>query len=237
MPIFLLNDDEESFPPPEQADESGVLAVGGQVTPRRLLAAYRRGIFPWYSDGQPILWHSPDPRFTLLPEQLHVPRSLKKKVQRKPYALRYDTAFAAVMDACARVERPGQNGTWITQEMREGYVALHALGFAHSAEAWCGEALVGGLYGVSLGSAFFGESMFTLEPDASKVVFVTLVERLAAAGCTLIDCQQETEHLARFGAQSWPRKRFLRALADAMTVPSQRGVWDSAAGPCAQRAL
>ena len=235
MPIYLLGEDPEEFPPPERADRSGLLAVGGDLRPARLLAAYARGIFPWYSEGQPLLWHSPDPRFVLEPAQLYVGKSLKKTLRRAPYRLSWDTAFARVIDACAAVPRPGQDGTWITSEMREAYVALHALGFAHSMEAWeagpDGEQLVGGFYGVSLGAAFFGESMFALAPDASKVAFATAVERFAAWGFAFVDCQVETEHLARFGAQPWPRRRFLQTLARALEVPTRRGSWTDAPVP------
>jgi len=217
--VFHLGDDEDVFPPPEWADASGLLAVGGPLTTRRLLAAYRRGIFPWYSEGQPVLWHSPDPRFVLAPARLHVPRSLERTLRRRAYRIRADTAFDQVVEGCARANRPGQNGTWITAEMRGAYGALHRIGAAHSVEAWADDELKGGLYGVALGSVFFGESMFSLAPDASKAAFATLARALFAAGCQLIDCQQETEHLARFGAESWPRRRFLTALARALKGP------------------
>jgi leucyl/phenylalanyl-tRNA--protein transferase len=218
--VFLLGDDEEAFPPPEAADRSGLLAVGGRLTPRRLVAGYRRGIFPWYAPGQPVLWHSPDPRFVLPADKLHVPRSLRKTLRRGQFLLRADTAFARVLQACADTPRPGQDGTWITPEMRAAYEALHRLGIAHSVEAWQGTELVGGLYGVALGSAFFGESMFSHAPDASKAAFATLAGALFSAGCRFIDCQVETEHLARFGAEPWPRRRFLRELAVAIEGPS-----------------
>lgn len=225
MPIYRLGEDPEAFPPPSHAEESGLLAVGGDLSPRRLLSAYSQGIFPWYSEGQPILWHSPDPRFVLLPEALHLSSSLKKTLKRAPYEIRLDTAFAKVIDACSKTPRPGQDGTWITDEMRDAYVALHRLGLAHSAEAWREGELVGGLYGVSLGSAFFGESMFAHAPDASKVAFATLVGWLQGRGFTLVDCQVYTDHLARFGAEQWPRARFLRALREALKKPTLRGKW------------
>ena len=225
MTVFLLGDDEEAFPPPEAADRSGLLAVGGRLTPRRLVAAYRRGIFPWYAPGQPVLWHSPDPRFVLPAGKLHVPRSLRRTLRRRTFVLRADTAFGRVLQACAETPRPAQDGTWITPEMRTAYEALHRLGIAHSVEAWQGPQLVGGLYGVALGSVFFGESMFSHAPDASKAAFVTLAAALFAAGCRLIDCQVETEHLARFGAESWPRRRFLRELASAVEGPSLEPVF------------
>lgn len=195
------------------------------MRPERLLTAYTRGIFPWYSEGLPILWHCPDPRFVLEPSKLHVPRSLEKALRRGTYEVRLDTAFEQVIDRCARIRRPGQQGTWITREMRAAYVELHRLGFAHSAESWSGGELEGGLYGVSLGSVFFGESMFALAPDASKVAFVTLVRQLVRWNFNLIDCQQQTEHLARFGAESWPRRRFLAELKRGLQAPSRRGRW------------
>ncbi len=226
VPIYRLGRDRTLFPPPHLADESGLLAVGGDLHPERLLSAYAQGIFPWYSEGQPLLWHSPHPRFCLTPQELHVPRSLRKTQRRGLFTVRFDTAFRDVIAACARTPRPGQDGTWITSEMLEAYVTLHTLGFAHSAEAWQGEQLVGGVYGVSLGAAFFGESMFARVPDASKVAFAALVEeRLLPWGFTLVDCQQETEHLARFGATPWPRNRFLAALAEALKAPTRAGPW------------
>jgi len=218
--VYLLGDDPEAFPRPERADRSGLLAVGGDLRPERLLAGYRRGIFPWYSEGQPILWHSPDPRFVLLPERLHISRSLSKVLRRQTFRLTADTAFAEVVEACARVPRPGQDGTWITPEMQAAYRTLHQLGHAHSVEAWSGEQLVGGFYGVAVGRVFFGESMFTLAPDASKAAFVTIARALFDAGCLLIDCQVETEHLARFGAVDLPRRRFLQLLTAGLSGPS-----------------
>ena len=225
MPVYLLGEDPELFPPVTKADRSRLLAVGGDLRPERLLAAYARGIFPWYSEGQPILWHSPSPRFVLVPGQAHVGRTLRKQVKRGVFEVKLDTAFAEVIRACAVSPRPGQSGTWITDEMEQAYVALHGLGYAHSAEAWQGGQLVGGLYGVSLGSVFFGESMFWRVPDASKVAFAVLLEQLTAWGFTLIDCQQETSHLARFGAEAWPRKQFLAALEQGLQVPTRVGPW------------
>jgi leucyl/phenylalanyl-tRNA--protein transferase len=214
--VFLLGQDPEAFPPPGRADRSGLLAVGGDLSPARLLAGYRRGIFPWYSEGQPILWHSPDPRFVLLPGQLHSPKSLEKVLRRKAFEFRADTAFSEVLTACAESPRPGQDGTWITPEMHAAYMELHRLGHAHSVEAWQDGALVGGLYGVALGRVFFGESMFARVPDASKAAFATIARALFDAGCLLIDCQVETEHLARFGAADIPRRRFLHLLGPAV---------------------
>lgn len=223
-PVFRL-DERLVFPPPHLADASGLLAVGGDLRPERLLLAYSQGIFPWYNAGQPILWHSPDPRMVLRAEELRVPRSLAKTVRKAPFRLTMDTAFRRVIEACASTRRPGQRGTWITPAMKEAYAALHREGVAHSVEAWKGEALVGGLYGVSVGAAFFGESMFTRVPDASKVAFVALVRQLQRWGITLVDCQVYTEHLARFGAEEWPRRQFLAALKKALARPTRRGTW------------
>ena len=220
-----LGPDRSWFPPVEETDEDGILAVGGDLSIERLVAAYGRGIFPWYSEGLPILWHCPDPRFVLLPQKLHVPKSLRKVMKRGPYEVRLDTDFAGVIDGCARTRRPGQRGTWITRDMRKAYLKLHELGWAHSAEAWLGDQLVGGLYGVSLGAVFYGESMFATADDASKVAFATLVEWMSTWGVQLVDCQQETEHLRRFGAEAWPRQRFVKEL-EALTAPaSKQGSW------------
>jgi leucyl/phenylalanyl-tRNA--protein transferase len=212
VPVQLIRGDQR-LADPEQADPRGIVAVGGDLRAERLIDAYRRGIFPWYEEGLPILWHSPDPRFVLRPVDLQVNRSLRKTIRRRPYRLSLDTAFARVIRECARVPRPGQNGTWITTEMIEAFERLHAAGHAHSVEAWSNEELVGGVYGVAVGAVFCGESMFALAPDASKVAFVALVEQLARWGFELIDCQVYTDHLARFGAVNWPRKRFLKEIA------------------------
>jgi leucyl/phenylalanyl-tRNA---protein transferase len=225
MPVFRL-DERLVFPPAERADESGLLAVGGDLRPERLVLAYSLGIFPWYSRGQPILWHSPDPRMVLLADELHVPDSLRKTLRRAPYRLTLDTAFAAVIEGCARVPRPGQHGTWITPAMRKAYLELHRRGLAHSAEAWSGDRLVGGLYGVGLGAAFFGESMFAQAPDASKIAFVTLVAQLRRWGIWLVDCQVHTDHLARFGAREWPRADYLTALREALKKPTRACPWE-----------
>lgn len=224
MPVTRLGA-RFAFPPPERAEPGGLLAVGGDLEPHRLLLAYSQGIFPWYEEGLPILWHCPDPRTVLVPAALRVSRSLRRTLRRAPFSLRLDTAFERVIRACAGTERPGQRGTWITPEMIGAYLRLHALGFAHSAEAWDGDELVGGLYGVSLGACFFGESMFAARPDASKVAFVALVRQLERWGFELVDCQVQTPHLARFGAVAWPRERFLARLAGALDQPTRRGPW------------
>lgn len=212
MPVRLIRGNER-LPDPEQSDARGLLAVGGDLRPERLMDAYRRGIFPWYGEGLPILWHSPDPRYVLPVEQLRVNRSLAKAIRRGPYVITLDTAFGEVLRHCAATPRPGQDGTWITDEMVRAYETLHALGHAHSVEAWLADELVGGLYGVAVGALFCGESMFAHAPDASKIAFVTLVRQLAGWGFELIDCQVHTEHLERFGAEEWPRRRYLDALA------------------------
>jgi leucyl/phenylalanyl-tRNA---protein transferase len=223
VPVFRL-DHRLVFPPVELAD-NGLLAVGGDLRPERLLLAYSRGIFPWYGRSLPILWHSPDPRMVLLPDELAVPRSLRKTIRRAPYQLRLDTAFAEVLDGCADVPRPGQAGTWLVPDMVAAYQRMHELGFAHSAEAWQDGVMVGGLYGVSLGGCFYGESMFARAPDASKVAFVALVRQLQAWGARLVDCQVHTEHLERFGAREIERADFLARLAVALEQPTRRGAW------------
>src|SRR3990172_7429475 len=231
MPVYLL-DDDILFPPVDHA-ENGLLAVGGDLSPERLVAAYSQGIFPWYSEGEPILWHSPDPRFVLTTESFRVPRRLERtRRTNSRLRLSLDEAFEDVIEACSRAPRPGQRGTWITEEMKAAYVELHRLGFAHSVEAWREEKLAGGLYGVSLGGAFFGESMFARASDASKIAFAALVEQLARWKIDLIDCQVETSHLARFGARSLPRARYLEVLRPSADVAHRaRGEALSAVAP------
>jgi len=224
VPIYALPN-EILFPDPELADPSGLLAVGGDLQPTRLLQAYANGIFPWYSEGQPILWHSPDPRFVLFPNELRVSRSLRQTIRKDSFRITLDEAFEEVIERCSAVPRPGQDGTWITNEMIDGYIELHRLGFAHSAEAWSGGELVGGLYGVSLGSIFFGESMFADRSDASKVAFVALVEQLLRWNFSLIDSQVYTEHLERFGTTDIPRARYLKLLREALDSETRRGPW------------
>jgi len=225
VPIYLL-DETLAFPDPTKADPgSGILAVGGDLSTARLMLAYSLGIFPWYDeDASPILWHSPEYRFAIRPDRLHLPRSLRRLMRRNPFEIRYDTAYAEVVEHCAHVPRPGQGGsTWLNADMRAAYIELHRRGVAHSAEAWRDGRLVGGLYGVTLGGAFFGESMFSLEPNASKVVFATLVPQLEVAGYELIDCQVYTDHLAQFGAKDWPRADFLAALTQVLArTPNPR---------------
>jgi len=224
MPIYRLVD-EPIFPPPDYADPSGLLAVGGDLSNERLLEAYRLGIFPWYSEDQPILWWSPDPRLILDLEDFKVSRSLRKTLKKEVFQVTFDHAFEEVIRACASVPREAQNGTWITDEMREAYVNLHGLGYAHSVESWFGGKLAGGLYGVSLGKCFFGESMFHLKTDASKVALATLVEKLKSWEFHFIDSQMTTEHMLRLGAKELPRRIFLKRLQLALRYPTRRWRW------------
>ena len=208
------------FPPVEKALKSpnGLLCAGGDLSAKRLIDAYSHGIFPWFSEGDPILWWSPDPRMVLFPDELKVSRSLRRTLDRDRFETRFDTAFAQVIANCA-APRDGQSGTWIVPEMVAAYTKLHELGHAHSVESWRDGELAGGLYGVSIGKAFFGESMFTREPDASKVALVRLVERLRAQDCRLIDCQQATAHLASLGAREIPRAEFAMRVQESIQYP------------------
>jgi len=211
----------EEFPPVEEAlvEPNGLLAVGGSLTSQRLLQAYRRGIFPWYSEGQPVLWWSPDPRMVLYPEDLRITRSLRKTLVHTSFTVTFDKAFARVIRACA-VARDDEAGTWITEEMVAAYCRLYELGHAHSVEVWCGEKLVGGLYGVAIGRVFFGESMFHRRRDASKIALVRLVEALQTAGMQMIDCQVASAHLASLGAIEIPRQRFIAELDKWCATPT-----------------
>ncbi|GAB5548425.1 MAG: leucyl/phenylalanyl-tRNA--protein transferase [Sandaracinaceae bacterium] len=230
MPVYLLTD-ELLFPPPEGASPEGVVAIGGDFAPERLLLAYGQGIFPWPTEGFPLLWFSPDPRFVLRPTETRINRTLRKQLARSPYRITADTAFDEVIRACADVPRPGQSGTWITDDLIDGYDELHARGFAHSVEAWEDDTLVGGVYGVSLGGVFFGESMFAASPDASKIAFVTLMGNLAEWDFDLVDCQVHTDHLERFGACRVKRASFLARLHESLEKPTRRGPWRLPLGP------
>ena len=214
------------FPDPALAetDPNGLLAVGGDLSPQRLHNAYRLGIFPWYGDGQPILWWSPDPRLVLFPDDLRISRSLRRTLRRGTFSVSLDRDFPAVIHACA-APRSDADGTWILPEIARAYERLHGLGLAHSAEAWQGDELVGGLYGVAIGRAFFGESMFSRASDASKVALVHLVRRLTDWGYALIDCQVYTPHLASLGAVEIPRAEFQRRLAEAVAAPVAAEAW------------
>ncbi len=222
-PVWLS--EGQPFPDPAMAPADGLLALGGDLVEERLLDAYRRGIFPWYESGQPILWWSPDPRYVLRPADLRVSRSLAQRIRSGRFEVRYDTVFPRVIRACANIRRKGEHGTWITSAMIKAYERLFDRGYAHSIESWRGGILAGGLYGVSLGASFFGESMFTHESDASKVAFVHLVERLSGWGFSLIDCQMQTDHLERFGARDMPRSEFLRRLETSLKAETRRGRW------------
>lgn len=208
-----LSDADFEFPDPASAlkEPNGLLAAGGSLSPGRVLEAYSKGIFPWYEESQPVLWWSPDPRMVLFPEELHVSRSLAKAMNKAPYRITTDQAFPAVMTACAG-KRPYADGTWITPAMITTYCQLHELGAAHSVEAWEGDSLVGGLYGLAIGDVFFGESMYSRRENASKIAFVTLVRKLAALGYRMIDCQVASPFLASFGARTIPRAEFLTRL-------------------------
>jgi leucyl/phenylalanyl-tRNA--protein transferase len=224
MPAYLLTDDLV-FPPPEGASPEGLVAIGGDTSPERLVLAYSQGIFPWPHRDLPLLWFSPDPRFVLRFDRVHVDRSLRKRIRARHYQVRADTSFERVIAACATAPRPGQDGTWITDDIRRGFAALHRLGFAHSIETFRDDELVGGLYGVAIGKSFCGESMFSHADDASKVATVALLGNLCHWGFHFVDCQVYTDHLARFGAQPWPRDRFLAALRRAVAEPTHKGPW------------
>ena len=224
MPVFVLSE-ALKFPPPRLATPEGLLAVGGDLSRERLLLAYRQGIFPWYSDDEPILWWSPDPRLVLYPREFHRSRSLAKVIRRGDFRITSDLAFEAVIRECAAARSRGPEGTWIVPDMIRAYCDLHRMGVAHSVEAWSGPHLAGGLYGVSLGSGFFGESMFARAANASKVALAALAAYLAAEGFELIDCQVTTGHLQRMGAREIPRERYLEDLKRCLQAPTRIGKW------------
>ncbi len=228
MPIALLDDsDPPWFPHPDSAPDHGLLAVGGSLTTQRLLLAYSNGIFPWELWGDPPLWHwhSPNPRFLLFPNEFTMPRSLKSALSKETFEIRVDTAFPEVIGSCSRIPRKDQPGSWIAPDMIEAYVQLHEEGYAHSFESFRNDKLVGGLYGISLGRTFFGESMFHEEDEASKVALAQLVAFSKAKGFDFIDCQIPTGHLARLGARDVPRPEFLRLLKDSLEATTLRGNW------------
>ncbi len=215
--VYLLEEGEElAFPPVEQAKSSGLLAVGGDLSAARLIKAYSQGIFPWYGKDCPVMWWSPDPRCVLIPAELKISRSLQRAMNKNPYTITQNKAFLKVINFCSNVARPGQDGTWLQPEMIEAYYELHKLGYAHSVEAWQENRLVGGLYGIALGGAFFGESMFHLEPNASKIAFVSLAKHLLEEGFTVVDCQQTTSHMLSMGAKEISRADFIKLLEHAL---------------------
>ena len=219
-------DADDPFPAVDLAlaDPNGLLAAGADLAPERLVDAYRRGIFPWYASGQPVLWWSPDPRMVLVPAEFRPSRSLAKRLRRHDYEVRVDSAFESVMRACA-APRGDEPGTWITEDMVAAYGELHARGIAHSVETWIDGGLAGGLYGVSLGRVFYGESMFTRATDASKIALAHLVTQLGRWQFGMIDCQMTTPHLASLGAREIPRARFMRLLRELVNYPAQPGIW------------
>ncbi|MEX0968697.1 MAG: leucyl/phenylalanyl-tRNA--protein transferase [Bacteroidia bacterium] len=225
MPVFAISKNELRFPDPRLADDEGLLAVGGDLSTERLLLAYSHGIFPWFSEGQPVLWWSPDPRFVLYPSKLKISRSLKQVLRQKKFTVTFDQDFSSVIKLCKKAERPGQDGTWITKEMQQAYIRLHEAGFAHSVEVWYEKELAGGLYGVSLGACFSGESMFHLQPDASKVALFYLAEQLKRWDFRFIDCQVYTPHLERMGAEEIPRNSFLYELKAGINMPTKKDTW------------
>ncbi|SDB01748.1 leucyl/phenylalanyl-tRNA--protein transferase [Desulfonatronum thiosulfatophilum] len=224
MPVYALNH-RIVFPPVENAEPDGLLAVGGDLTPERLFHAYSLGIFPWYAPGSPILWWSPDPRLVLFPEELHISSSLRKFLRRNAFQVSFDKAFKYVITRCATVPRPNGPGTWLVPEMRCAYIKLHEVGVAHSVEVWEGGELVGGIYGVALGRIFFGESMFHTRANASKVALIHLVQRLRRWDFQVLDCQQTTQHMLRFGAREIPRTQFMTILEETATLPTIFGKW------------
>jgi leucyl/phenylalanyl-tRNA--protein transferase len=217
---------DDPFPPVSCAldEPNGLIAAGGRLTVERLVSAYRQGIFPWYSEGQPVLWWTPDPRMVLEPHAIRIARSLRKRLRRRDYEVRVDTCFTAVVRACAE-PREGQAGTWITAEISRAYTALHRAGLAHSVEVWIDGALAGGLYGVALGRMFYGESMFARATDASKIALAHLARQLERWEFGLIDCQMETAHLASLGAHAVPRREFMSKLSELVNYPGRLGPW------------
>ncbi|WML34652.1 leucyl/phenylalanyl-tRNA--protein transferase [Clostridium sp. OS1-26] len=215
MPIFRLSDDL-IFPHPSLAEEDGLLAVDGDLSPERLILAYRNGIFPWFSEDEPVLWWSPDPRFILYPKNIKVSHSMKKLLKKNTYKISFDTCFRDVISNCSNLRK--ESGTWITNDMIEAYCKLHELGYAHSVEAWYEDKLVGGLYGISIGKCFFGESMFSTMSNASKAAFITLCKKLEEKEYIMVDCQVYTEHLESLGAVNVSREKFLELVEEGINV-------------------
>jgi leucyl/phenylalanyl-tRNA--protein transferase len=227
MRKYVWLSEHDPFPPVESADRHGILALGGDLSVSRLIDAYSSGIFPWYEDDQPIIWWSPDPRFVVFPGKVPLTRSMRKILERKEFEIRFDTAFERVIRECARSPRPGQNGTWITEDMINAYCALHREGYAHSVESWKDGELAGGLYGVSIGGLFCGESMFTRVSNASKAAFLTLADNLHRRGFLVIDSQVHTDHVESLGGEHISRKEYLAVVKQSLTLPTIRGNWGS----------
>ena len=230
MPVYILGEDPV-FPPPKRAGADGLLAIGGDLSSRRLLAAYRQGVFPWYGEGDPVMWFSPDPREVIVPSQLRLGRGMRRSLrQAAGLRLQMDSAFDEVISACATVRRRSGGGTWLTAEMIQAYRQLHRLGYVHSAEVWNGDRLVGGVYGVAVGSCFSGESMFHRQTGASLLALVALIRQLERWGFALFDCQTASEHVRRLGGQPWPREDFLCRWSRLATTAGRRGSWALHAG-------
>ncbi len=226
MPVFWISNENTNFPPPEYATAEGILAVGGDLSPERLLKAYQMGIFPWFNDGEPIAWWSPDPRMVLFPTELKVSKSMKPYFNQQKFKVTFDHDFEGVMRNCQAPREKQCGGTWITNDMLEAYCKLHELGFAHSVEVWQGAEMVGGLYGIALGKCFYGESMFSNVSNASKFGFIYLVKLLERMGFWLVDCQQQTRHLSSLGARPIPRADFLKFLKKNEQESHIRGSWE-----------
>lgn len=225
MSVYQLFDNEFRFPDPKDSEPDGLLAIGGDLSVERLINAYATGVFPWY-ERKPILWWSPDPRTIIKPNEFKISKSLKRVIRSGKFEVRMDTAFSRVIDTCGRIPREGENGTWITTDMKQAYKRLFVLGVAHSVEIYHNHHLVGGLYGVSIGKAFFGESMFHTETDASKVAFAALSCWLFNRDFMFIDCQMHTEHLMSLGAEDIPKVEYLELLAKAISFPTLKGKWN-----------
>jgi len=225
MPVFELHPNRIEFPDPKYTDDSGILAVGGDLQAERLLLAYEMGLFPWFNENEPPLWWCPDPRMVLYPNELRISKSMRSVLRKNLFRVTADQNFEEVIRNCGAVPRPGQDGTWITEDIVNGYLELHRMGFAHSIEVWSNNTLTGGLYGVSLGKIFFGESMFSLAPNASKVGFIKLVEALKVNNFRLVDCQVHTAHLESLGAEEISRASFLPQLREVLTSETIRGSW------------
>ena len=224
MPVFQLTE-KLIFPPAELAENNGLLAIGGDLSPERLLLAYRSGIFPWYSEGDPLLWWSPSPRLVIFPAEFKVPKRLSRLMRQEKYSVTMDIVFRQMITACADTDERHEKGTWITDEMIEAYCQLHDMGYAHSVEYWLDDELAGGLYGISLGGIFFGESMFSTQPNSSKIALVHLLKKMQEWDFDLIDCQMKTEHLMQFGAREIPGTDFREILAISIKGTDHKGKW------------